>query len=64
VRAKFDGNDPTATNGMYMDTEGNGAEYILNGESDVTNAKFIRQSGTDATLNVSYFAEIYRRDEP
>lgn len=55
VRCREDGTDPTATTGALI-RDGDVVEYMdSNWESTLNTVRFIRDGGTDATLNVHYY---------
>jgi len=62
VRVRLDGTAPTSTVGYLMHPERNGAEYIIEGKENLDNLQLIRVS-SNAVLNVTYMAEVYRRGE-
>lgn len=54
VRITRDGTDPvgsTTDTGMLIK---DGTIFVINGEADIKNAKFIRNASTDAKLQVDY----------
>jgi hypothetical protein len=52
VRMTRDGTAPVgATTGMLIKS---GSIFVINGETDIKSAKFIRDASTDAVLQVSY----------
>ena len=50
----LDGSTPSATNGLNLNA---GDVLTLAGRNQVAGLKMIRNSGSDATVNVSYFKE-------
>lgn len=51
VRVRFDSGTASATNGVPLTV---GDELILESKDEVMRARFIRDGGTDATLQVNY----------
>jgi hypothetical protein len=54
IRISTDGTDPTASVGLLIET---GTIVAIKGESDIRNFKAIRDAGTDAVINVTYFKD-------
>lgn len=52
VRYRDDGTDPTATDGMPVES---GQTLAVEGDNSLADIRFIRQASTDATLHISYY---------